>query len=228
MAIVKPSFPRLQRGKFVSGGLVAAYPFYEGSGNVLHDVSGNGISGDMANGPSWSPTRYGHAIEFDPTDVEIPADKNLEVTSVTVTVRAMLTQFSGTDESAFFEKTIGGAVNSSYLLFVDNKKLTGRAVVGGSLITAEEANDFPLNVWQSIAMTYREETGIVMLFRDGRATVSFSGTSGAIDTGSGIATIGYLAALPTRFFATGFIADMRVYNRALSAQEIKLIAAGLG
>src|SRR5262249_31144954 len=43
--------------------LVAAYSFDEGTGNVLHDVSGNGNDGTVASA-TWSSGKYGGALTF--------------------------------------------------------------------------------------------------------------------------------------------------------------------
>ncbi len=45
-------------------GLVAYYSFDEGSGNVLHDLSGNENDGTIY-GAKWVDGKYGKALEFD-------------------------------------------------------------------------------------------------------------------------------------------------------------------
>src|SRR4030095_12638936 len=67
-----------------SGGLVAAYNFNEGSGTVVHDVSGKGNDGTLQGGASWATSgKYGKAISFNGTNayVSIPSSSSLQLTS---------------------------------------------------------------------------------------------------------------------------------------------------
>jgi len=62
-------------GAVSGGGLVAYWSFDEGSGNTLHDLSGNENHGTIY-GAVWTGGKSGNALYFDGDDdyVEIPAD----------------------------------------------------------------------------------------------------------------------------------------------------------
>ncbi len=45
-------------------GLVAGYGFPEGTGSTTADSSGNGITGNLINGPAWVVGRNGAALSF--------------------------------------------------------------------------------------------------------------------------------------------------------------------
>jgi hypothetical protein len=46
-------------------GPVAAWDFNEGSGTITSDVSGNGNTATLVNGPSWVPGKHGNAVSLD-------------------------------------------------------------------------------------------------------------------------------------------------------------------
>lgn len=56
-------------------GVVLDFPLFEGTGNIIHDVSKYHSNG-VITGASWAAGLHGHALDFDPTIpsyVEIPA-----------------------------------------------------------------------------------------------------------------------------------------------------------
>ena len=65
-----------------ASGLVAAYAFDTGSGNVAVDSSGHRASGEIR-GATWTRGRYGDALRFDGTasEVRVPASPALNLTS---------------------------------------------------------------------------------------------------------------------------------------------------
>ncbi|HKQ65248.1 MAG TPA: LamG-like jellyroll fold domain-containing protein, partial [Methylomirabilota bacterium] len=68
----------------VPAGLRAAYAFNEGQGTSTVDASGNGNTGTLTNGPTWTTQgRYGNAITFDGTNdfVSVPDSASLDLTT---------------------------------------------------------------------------------------------------------------------------------------------------
>ncbi len=55
-------------------GLIAYYPFDEGTGQVIKDMSGNNHDGELVGTARWVDGKYGKAIEFDGSTsyVEVP------------------------------------------------------------------------------------------------------------------------------------------------------------
>ena len=63
----KPQNPRINRAHPLSRGLTAAWAFTEGGGDTLRDIAGAG-DGTLTNGPTWTSSPYGHALDFDGVD----------------------------------------------------------------------------------------------------------------------------------------------------------------
>lgn len=60
--------------------IVAAWTFDEGSGTVIHDVSGNGNDGEVMGAANWDDGRFGSALVFDGANhVEVPFDESMRV-----------------------------------------------------------------------------------------------------------------------------------------------------
>jgi len=69
MSILKPPLwaPGIVPSHPINRGLVGAWPMWEGSGNVVHDVSGNGNHGTLTGmaADDWVQSPYGHALDLD-------------------------------------------------------------------------------------------------------------------------------------------------------------------
>ena len=73
----------------LQNGLVGYWPFNEGTGTAAMDSSGDGNTGILLNGPTWSSGKSGLALAFDGTNdyVEIPHAQSLNLsTALTVSV----------------------------------------------------------------------------------------------------------------------------------------------
>lgn len=59
------------------------WPFYEASGTVAHDVSGNGNNGALSGAAQWVSVYFGDALSFDGSTarVRVPDSSSLEPAS---------------------------------------------------------------------------------------------------------------------------------------------------
>jgi hypothetical protein len=64
-----------------SDDIVAAWTFEEGTGTVVHDVSGHGNDGELTGGAQWVDGRFGKALDFDGSSnyIEIPFGESMGV-----------------------------------------------------------------------------------------------------------------------------------------------------
>ena len=62
---IKPRVPKVNPEHPLAKGLVAAYPFFDGGGTDLQDITARGLSGAVSGTPEWSQSRYGKALNFD-------------------------------------------------------------------------------------------------------------------------------------------------------------------
>lgn len=240
MAFIKPPFPRIQRGRFISNGLVAAWPFYEGSGGVLHDVLGNGNHGTISGNPAWIAGIHGHVLSFDGSGdwIDIPNGSPAKDvfnggTEFSVSVWGRIDGLFG-DNSLIM--TDPKAAGSQFILWRDRDANVSGRTNTVSLLVSNGTSDQRLeaadgswndNLWHNVIVTYSVLGGSIRVFIDGRE-----------DPNSPVSDVGALKTNtnPIRFgadtsgghAANGDVDDTRIYNRPLSPSEAYLIAAGLG
>jgi Concanavalin A-like lectin/glucanases superfamily len=198
-----------------STGLVAGYGFEEGSGTVAGDTSGNGHAGTLAAGTTWNPVgRFGGALQFNgaTSGVTIPDAPGLDLTAA-MTLEAWVYP---TVAPAGWRGIVGKDTDRYYLMAGSSN---GVPAVGGTFTVGGNANTYapsalPVNTWTHLAATFDGTT--VRLFVNG-LPVATSPQTGALTTSNAVLTIGHN--VYGEHFA-GLIDEVRLYNRALSGDEI--------
>ena len=119
-------------------GLVAAYPFDDGVGNLAGDLTANGNHGTIS-GASWTIGRFGAALSFDGADdwVTVPDSASLDLTAgMTVEAWVLPTALGTAWRTVALKETSGGHV---YALYANRNTQvpTGEANVDGSVVGVE-------------------------------------------------------------------------------------------
>jgi hypothetical protein len=207
-----------------ASGLVAHWPFDEGSGTVAIDASGNGRTGFLTGGPQWLTDP---ALLFDGADDRVEAG-TFDVSGSALTLAGwiyaenlancssndcrILSKSTGTDEGDhyFMLSTISSAGGT---------RLRFRLKTGGSTTTLIASNgDLAENQWLHAAAVYDGTT--MKLFLDG-ALVGNTDKTGALSQDPSVPV--WIGGNPIEATAKpwrGRIDDVRIYNRALSADEL--------
>jgi PKD repeat protein len=195
-----------------ANGLVAAYGFEEGSGSSVTDASGNHNNGTIS-GAVWSNNgRFGKALSFNGTSalVTIPDSPSLDMAAA-ITLEAWVNPSAlGTSWSDIIFKA-----TDTYFLMGCTPQGQAPDFGGAFSPTNVYGAKLPLNTWSHIAGTY---DGTMMRFYVNGLLVASRPQSGAIQTSSGVLSIGGDSS--SGQFWNGLIDEVRVYNRALSQAEI--------
>jgi hypothetical protein len=209
------------------GGLVGYWSFDEGSGSIVHDSSGNGNQGVLNNGPVWVDGRFGKALSFDGVDdyVRIKPSLSLDVTSQ-ITVEAWVYPRAYVDNTGHVSHIISRCDDSGGHIYVlstypDSYKISYS--VNPDSGQKSSIADLPLNVWTHLAMTY--DGSYIRLYINGELDSSYAQT-GSISTTSnwlaiGCKPTGREGGSGSYAYFNGIIDEVRIYNRALSQQEIQ-------
>jgi hypothetical protein len=215
-------------------GLVGYWKFDEGSGTIAHDSSCYGNSGTLTGYqdttlPQWVSGIYGKALKFDGVDdfVQVPDSSSLDFSSA-VTVMAWVYLPSGAHygSSRILDKDNSNGATNLHLSIWDD---AGHIEFGISGLQYESSGCVPRNAWTNVAATYNGSSSVVSIYINGSLDSSYSMPYG-FSTANGmplcIGAKNYLGAAggtPHQFCINGTLDDVRIYNTALSQQEIQTV-----
>jgi Concanavalin A-like lectin/glucanases superfamily/Cadherin-like len=196
-------------------GLVAAWGFEEASGNTVRDTSGNKLNGTIS-GAAWTAAgKYGNALSFNGTSalVTVPDANALDLTTgMTLEAWVHPSAVSNTWRDVIYK----GLQDIYYL---DATSTYGPPAVGGTWISGNPlvgTTTLPVNAWSHLAASY--DGAALRLYVNGVQVASRAQT-GSIATSNQALSIGgdeFYGA----YFA-GLIDEVRIYNRALTQNEIQ-------
>jgi hypothetical protein len=201
-------------------GMVGWWKFDETKGNVAADSSGNGNNGSLVGNPVWRPQggKLGGAIELDGNGdyVKIDNESAFDITgqitiSAWVNITSVPQEWTAivTKGDSAWRMSTDFANNVFHFGLGSNDYLNGRTSVSSGQ-------------WHHVLCVY--DGSKMSTYVDGRLDVSRPRT-GPIATNDFPVCIGENIQLTGRFWH-GLIDDVRVYNYALSENEIAALAAG--
>ncbi len=206
----------------VTSGLVLSHQMSAGTGTTSLDETTNANNGTLTNGPTWTTGYLGLAISFDGTNdyISVPHSSTLALTG-DMTITAWV---NPTDRSNYFGiigKTSGNTA-APYDFYLTGTTGIPRLLRGnGSDSASVDATAAPATgQWSHVAVVMSGTT--VTHYLNGVANGSGTLSTTIADTG-GALRIGSRADDVTMF--KGVMDDVRIYNRALNADEISRIKA---
>lgn len=208
----------------IEEGLAGHWTFDETDGDVAKDSSGNDNDGEITGDPEWVPGKIGGALEFDGDDfVNCGNGDSLQIQDqITIAFWFQVDAFINTWE-AFLAKGDnsyrtsrgGGTGNATHM------GISGTTVGGGNgwfngtqIVTGGD--------WHHMTAIYDGEEGRIYI--DGELDMTSPG-SGKINISAHNFYIGENAQATGRFFH-GLLDDIRIYNRALTEEEIEMVMKG--
>jgi hypothetical protein len=212
---------------------ITVYPFPrawwkldETSGTTAADSSGNSYNGTTSGGPTWVAGHSGNALNFDGVNDHVTLTTHVSNFPIAAQKRTIAGWFNaGSTGKNFFSY----GANSAGQMFSITASNTKVAVdVNGY---ERGRNNLTLSAgWHHVAVTFpggsSTMASAIEIYVDGDSIspVKLSGTNTTINTGTGFAYIG--RHLTTYF--SGKIDDVRIYNRALTEQQVEDLVGGLG
>lgn len=196
----------------ITTGLVGWWKFDEGTGATTIDSSGSGNTGTLTNSPTWTSGKTKNALSFDGSNYVTMGNVLNLTAQITVSVWVNASSWAGN-----WPMIVAKDVNVAYLLMqnddVGGSKMGFRIGAAGAPNTANGSTDLNINQWYHVAGTYDGTT--IKIYVNGILDGS-QARAGSIPTSANALQIGGYGGL----VFTGKIDDVRIYNRALSAQEI--------
>jgi hypothetical protein len=202
----------------------------EGSGSTTGDASGNGATGTLQGGVSWTSGVFGSGLNFDGStgyvSVPAPAGSALNLNANAVTLAAWINTNSLTTQQAILLRGLsdgpaGAGGTQGYGLWINSNGHVNLGAAGGGNFDSLTA----------LTPGWHQVTGIIngsasKIYIDGvdrtptgvNVNVTSSSQNLIIGAARNNANNAYSA------FFNGRIDDVRVYNRALSLAEVQALA----
>jgi hypothetical protein len=210
-----------------SMGLVGYWKFDEGTGTVANDSSGNGNKGTIS-GCTWVEGKVKSALEFNGTNAYVNCGNgaSLNLTdnmtiSAWVKVPELLPQ-NGLGP-IIGKKHLGGTTFGYWLTASEYGIITLSVSNGTVSDSGQSSAKLAANVWQMVTATF--SSGKIDYYYNGVLFDSdnISAAITSISSGSENLAIGASSAMDAGgpYFFKGIIDEVKLYNRALSADEIK-------
>ena len=196
--------------------LVAHWKFDDGSGSTAID-SARKNDGILLGDPVWTTGVIDGALSFD-GDGDYVAVNSIDVLAGdTFTVQSWIcvSEFAGIWNPVLTQHDLN---NNGYYFYVASSRPSFYIVEGSNFVQAVSPETIKADQWYPVAVTNDGST--LNLYVNGllKATASSIGLTGAI----GDAFIG--CEITTSFCYTGLIDDIRIYDRALTADGIAMLA----
>jgi hypothetical protein len=209
--------------KIVTDGLVLSLDAgnvksYPGSGTVWTDKSGFNNNGTLINGPTFNSDNGG-SIVFDGSNDGVNLNNNFISIQNNVTVEVFIKSNTTQNTKIFVSNYTQVSGPTGFGIGISDstnnviKWFTGNLGTTNTIFSNTVINN---NQYYHVVGTYDGSTKI--LYVNGIAESSASVINNINNT-STLANIGYVQALSSQYF-NGSISNARVYNRALSAQEV--------
>jgi hypothetical protein len=198
--------------KIVTDGLIlyldaANIKSYPGSGTVWNDLSGNGNNGTLTNGPTFD-SGNGGSIVFDGVDDSVPVSN--PGISQTFSVFSWINCTNVSSSNNIVSK------NGPYFMRIVSSKLRFNVLTDTGWLFQQGNATLSNNVWYHLTMVYDGSTWKGYINSNLDFSVSKTGT---ISSNAQL-YIGYTPAIGEEAGFNGNIAQVSIYNRALTPQEI--------
>jgi hypothetical protein len=215
-------------------GLVGYWPFDEGSGTIARDYSGNGNDGTLCNGstcgvqgPTWTTGKVGGALSFD----GIPDNTDGDWVNAGPSPS---TKLDGTVSIVAWAYPYTPSGNWSYVLrrgfFVDEAygiRLVSNALSieyhnGTTFVSfSTDPGTLPYNTWVHIAVVRNLSNRTIRFYINGSLSKTVSYSDNPATNSNQLGLGGHVGSAVQKF--KGILDEIRIYNRALSDSEIKVL-----
>lgn len=207
----------------LSRGLAGHWIANENGGNSLKDIAGtnNGVLTNFNQTASsgWNPGKFGKTLSLDGTDdyLEMGSGSALNPTAISISIWVKANSFTPSYTSLITKR--GGSAYHQMLVKSNGK--IAMYIGAAADVSYDGTGVFTLstNVWYHIVLSYDSVSGLkgyVNGILDGSATAN-----GTLTSNNGNTQFGTDSISPGTRNINGLMDDMRIYNRALSQQEVR-------
>jgi hypothetical protein len=209
----------------VTDGLVGYWKFDEGQGTEVYDSSGQGHNGIFVNTPLWRAGRIGRALKFDGVNDYVDFGKNIPQTS-TLSAFAWIKHVPDASDRCILSR---GGYRDGWRLCINKVSKNSNPLLEVTCgadttpihISRDDVQLTSSDTWQHVGWTWDGATA--RLYLNGQEIVSGTNDT-CTDLGIKDTSLSLRAGIGRHSFNfNGTIDEIRLYDRALSADEVRNI-----
>jgi hypothetical protein len=211
----------------VTSGLVLALDAanvrsYPGSGTTCFDLSGNGNTGTLTNGPTFNSSNLG-SLSFDGVDdyVSIPNSSTLNPNTGSFSIVCWVNSDPSNGGDGW-DLWVGKRITGSNGYYVGANNPSGaRFIVANDASSRTDTGfiGYTFNTWAMFTSILNRENNTQTIIRNDFAESSTVTPSGGNYNNSGVLSIGADIGVNS-FFVNGRIGPVLIYNRALTTAQV--------
>jgi hypothetical protein len=213
------------QGDSLEKGIVGYWKLDDASGTSAVDASGNANTGTLTNGPTWTTGHIAGATNFDGTDdyTQVPSSVNYDSTTSTWCFWYNSTGNNGYGNNSYLSTILGrhngGGSGSGINFYISNTGDINFQVKDSSNNSVFNiSTNLPLNVWHHICGVTAPFGEAAKLYTDGSLKNYATAASVWAFNGQAVRVADSTDIWWGQY--AGKIDEVRVYNRALSADEV--------
>ena len=204
----------------ITQGLVAHYPF---SGNA-NDSSGNGNDGTL-NGVTFASNNTMTFAQFTSTSyINVPDNSTFDFSNASgVTIATWIRQEQSTSGDILRKMGTSGSSDDEYGLWLSSTgQISGGLNGPGQQKILQAKSSLSLNTWTHVVFMWNKVDSKISFYINGILDTITNSTITSIQNTNAVLRIGAWVQSYLNSF-TGSIDDIRIYNRALSYEEIQIL-----
>jgi hypothetical protein len=203
-------------------GLVAGWSFNEASGTSAADSSGNGNTATLINGVTRTAGSSGGGLRFDGANdyIAVPNSPSLDISGTGLTLTMWINPAAAGGDSVVLGKFWNTTMTAPYyqygLELAGGTTPTFQVGTTSGVLSASMGSALAVNQWSHLAVVFNGSqvqyfvNGILLTTAPLPATIAARGNSLHVGADNNI----------WQFF-NGSLDEVRIYNRALTAQEVQ-------
>ena len=212
-------------------GLVGWWKFDETNGTIAYDSSGNGNDGNLTNGPTWTAGKIGGALNFDGIDdrIKIPHTVLDGKSFLTISFWFKMNSSSVNTDAHYFISGANVGNDNRFRLYIHSSLGLGKndsEIKGSSTYASIESNSYWTSDWRKL--TFVRSINGLQFYLNGNPTHLFSYTPSSLTISANGLWVGpdqdsVAGGWETQQSLQGKLDDYRIYDRALSAEEVQAL-----
>ncbi|MGI5214769.1 LamG-like jellyroll fold domain-containing protein [Plantactinospora sp. CA-290183] len=197
---------------------VGYWPLDENTGTTAGDAAGEN-DGTLVNGPTWTPGRSGAALAFNGTDQYVDTGRTILDTTASYSASAWVKLDS---VGGAFQTVVSQDGPSASAFFLQYSGQNRRFAMSFAGVRALAPTEPVAGQWYHLAGVRDAATGELRLYVDGELAGQVDACLGTASTGPLVIGRGRFDSKPVDYL-DGTIDQVHVYDRALSATEVKAL-----